>query len=73
MLHRTDNAWNNYLYWQTQDRRALKRINTLIRGTLRSPFEGIDKPELLKWGGAAGRMEPTNRFREQTHLYDRWR
>ena len=46
----TDDAWNDYLYWQTQDRKTLKRINALIRDIERSPFEGIGKPEPLKFG-----------------------
>lgn len=46
----TEDAWNDYLYWQGQDRRTLKRINTLVRDMMRSPFEGIGKPEPLKWG-----------------------
>ena len=41
-------AWETYLYWQTQDRKTLKRINKLIEATLREPFEGIGKPEALK-------------------------
>jgi toxin YoeB len=41
-------AWEDYLYWQTQDRKTLKRINLLIQDTLRSPFSGIGKPEPLK-------------------------
>lgn len=41
-------AWNDYLYWQQTDKRKLKRINTLIRETLRDPFEGIGNPEQLK-------------------------
>lgn len=45
-----DDAWDDYLYWQSQDRRTLKRINTLIRDMLRSPFGGIGKPEPPKWG-----------------------
>jgi toxin YoeB len=44
----TDEAWDSYLYWQGQDRKTLKRINTLIEATLRSPFEGIGKPEPLR-------------------------
>lgn len=44
----TREAWSDYLYWQTQDRKTLKRINKLIVETLRSPFEGIGKPEPLK-------------------------
>ena len=41
-------AWEDYLYWQTRDRKTLKRINTLIQATLRSPFTGIGKPEPLR-------------------------
>ena len=41
-------AWNDYLYWQKTDRKKLKRINTLIKETLRKPFEGIGNPEPLK-------------------------
>ena len=44
----TREAWSDYLYWQTQDRKTLKRINKLIVEKLRSPFEGIGKPEPLK-------------------------
>jgi len=44
----TGEAWNDYLYWQGQDRKTLKRINRLIQDTLRSPFEGIGKPEPLR-------------------------
>ncbi len=44
----TDEAWSDYLYWQTQDKKTLKRINKLIEATKRQPFEGIGKPELLK-------------------------
>ncbi|MGP5240538.1 Txe/YoeB family addiction module toxin [Corynebacterium flavescens] len=43
-------AWEDYKYWQTIDRRILKRINTLIDACLREPFEGIGKPEQLKYG-----------------------
>ena len=44
----TDEAWQSYLYWQGQDKKTLKRINQLIDATLRSPFEGIGKPEALR-------------------------
>ena len=44
----TAEAWDDYLYWQTQDRKTLKRINQLIREAQRTPFEGIGKPEPLK-------------------------
>ena len=43
-----DRAWDDYLYWQTQDKKTLKRINTLIKDIQRSPFDGIGKPEPLK-------------------------
>lgn len=44
----TKAAWSDYVYWQTQDRKTLRRINRLIRDVQRSPFEGIGKPEPLK-------------------------
>jgi toxin YoeB len=48
LLSWTDAAWSDYVYWQTQDKKTLKRINKLIVDTKRSPFEGIGKPEALK-------------------------
>jgi toxin YoeB len=44
----TTDAWEDYLYWQGQDRKTLKRINELIKAAQRTPFEGIGKPEPLK-------------------------
>jgi len=44
----TRESWKDYIYWQGQDRKTLKRINKLISDTQRSPFEGIGKPEPLK-------------------------
>ncbi|MGI5074826.1 Txe/YoeB family addiction module toxin [Treponema vincentii] len=41
-------AWNDYIYWQTQDEKILKRINQLIKDIGRNPFEGIGNPEPLK-------------------------
>lgn len=41
-------AWNDYIYWQTQDKKNLKRINQLIKDISRNPFEGIGKPEPLR-------------------------
>ena len=43
-----DAAWEDYLYWQQQDRKMVERINKLIRETQREPFAGIGKPEPLK-------------------------
>ncbi len=44
----TESAWQDYLWFQEKDRQLLKRINQLIKDTLRSPFEGLGKPEPLK-------------------------
>jgi toxin YoeB len=44
----SDYAWEDYLYWQKMDRKVLLRINTMIKETVRNPFEGIGKPEPLK-------------------------
>ena len=45
-----DQAWEDYLWWQAQDPRILARVNALIDDALRSPFEGIGKPEPLRHG-----------------------
>lgn len=44
----TPQAWEDYLFWQKTDKKTLKRIHLLIEDTLRSPHEGIGKPEPLK-------------------------
>jgi toxin YoeB len=44
----SEQAWEDYLYWQKTDKKLLERINTLIKAASRSPFEGIGKPEPLK-------------------------
>lgn len=55
----------DYIYWQTQDKKTLKRINNLIKDTELNPFEGIGKPEPLK-GNLSGfwsrHIDDTNRF-----------
>jgi len=48
-----DDAWENYLYWQTQDKKTLKRINILLKDIDRSGYSGIGKPEPLT-GDLAG-------------------
>lgn len=40
-----EEAWEDYLYWQRQDKKKLKRINMLIKDIQRSPYEGVGKPE----------------------------
>jgi toxin YoeB len=44
----TNAAWSDYLYWQVQDKKTLKRINLLIKDAMRDPEDGIGKPEALK-------------------------
>jgi toxin YoeB len=53
ILSWAENACDDYLYWQTTDKKTLKRINTLIKDIKRHPFEGIGNPEPLKhnWSG----------------------
>lgn len=59
------NAWEDYLYWQTQDKKTLRRINQLIQDIQRNSFEGIGKPEPLK-GDKTGlwsrRIDDANRI-----------
>jgi toxin YoeB len=43
-----DTAWEDYLYWQTQDKKTLKRINRLLQDIERNGYNGIGKPEPLK-------------------------
>lgn len=45
----SDDAWADYVYWQTADRKTLKRINLLIQDIQREPFAGIGKPEALRF------------------------
>jgi toxin YoeB len=59
------NGWEDYVYWQTQDRKTLKRINQLITDSLRDPFAGIGKPEPLKHilsGAWSRRIDDANRL-----------
>lgn len=61
----TDEAWKDYIYWQSQDKKTLKRINKLIKETKNIPFEGIGKPEPLKEnlsGFWSRRIDDTNRL-----------
>ena len=41
-------SWEDYLYWQKVDKKMVKRINELVKNSMRTPFEGIGKPEALK-------------------------
>ena len=59
-----EDAWNDYLYWQTQDKKTLKRINSILKDIMRNPFDGIGKPEPLKHhnGYWSRRIDDTNRI-----------
>ena len=60
-----DEAWEDYVFWQSQDKKTIKRINVLIKDIERNRFEGMGKPEPLK-GDLAGfwsrRIDETNRI-----------
>lgn len=60
-----DEAWEDYIYWQNQDRKTLRRINQLLQDVSRNGYEGIGKPEPLK-GNHSGwwsrRIDDTNRL-----------
>jgi toxin YoeB len=61
----TNIAWSDYLYWQVQDKKTLKRINLLIKDAMRDPKDGIGKPEALKEnlsGLWSRRIDDTNRL-----------
>lgn len=61
----TPESWETYVYWQTQDKKTLRRINDLIKDAQRSPFEGIGKPEALRYslsGFWSRRIDEANRL-----------
>ena len=61
----TGRPWSDYLYWQTQDKKTLKRINALLRDIARGGFDGLGKPEPLKEdlsGFWSRRIDDTNRL-----------
>jgi toxin YoeB len=61
----TPDAWADYLEWQNQDRKPLRRINKLILAAARDPFAGIGKPEPLKANRAglwSRRIDHTHRL-----------
>ena len=61
----TDEAWEDYLYWQSQDKKTLKRINLILQDIDRNGYEGIGKPEPLKHelqGFWSRRIDGSNRI-----------
>ena len=65
-----DEAWEDYLYWQSQDKKTLKRINSIIKDIERDPFGGLGKAEPLK-GNLSGtwsrRIDDINRIIYRIH------
>ena len=60
-----DEAWEDYIYWQNQDKKTIRRINSLIKDIERNKFGGIGKPEPLKGdlnGFWSRRIDDTNRL-----------
>ncbi len=45
----TEEAWEDYLFWQNSDKKILKKISELIKDTIRNPFQGLGKPEALRF------------------------
>lgn len=74
LLAWTNAAWSDYVFWQTQDKKTLRRINRLIADVLRSPFSGIGKPEALRESLAgfwSRRIDESNRLVyvvDETHI-----
>ena len=60
-----ESGWDDYIWWQSQDKKTLKRINALIKDMQRTPYEGLGKPELLKenlTGWWSRRIDEANRI-----------
>ena len=60
-----ESGWDDYIWWQSQDKKTLKRINALIKDMQRTPYEGLGKPEPLKenlTGWWSRRMDESNRI-----------
>lgn len=58
-------GWEDYVSWQEQDRKTLKRINALLKDVLRDPFDGLGKPEPLRHilaGAWSRRIDATHRL-----------
>jgi toxin YoeB len=61
----TDEAWEEYVHWQSMDKKMVKRIHAILKDIDRNPFSGIGKPEPLKYGRQgywSRRIDETNRI-----------
>ena len=60
-----EEAWDDYIYWQSQDKKTIKRINQLLQDSMRNGYTGIGKPEPLKGefsGFWSRRIDEANRL-----------
>ena len=57
-----EEAFNDYVYWQTYDKKTLKKINSLLKSIAREPFSGEGKPEPLKGGNWSRRINEKDRL-----------
>lgn len=73
----SDEAWEDYIFWQTQDKKTLKRINKLLQDIDRNGYRGVGKPEPLKHnlqGYWSVRIDESNRivFRIENEQLEIW-
>ena len=69
----SDDAWNDYVWWQSQDRKTLKRINLLLKDIQRNRYEGLGKPEPLEFersGWWSRRIDQRKLFKNP--ISERW-
>jgi toxin YoeB len=66
----TADGWEDYVYWSEADRAMLRRINRLIRDTLREPFAGIGKPEPLKHAMAGSWSRRIDQEHRLVYVYE---
>ena len=61
-FHFAEDAFKDYIYWQAQDKKTLKKINSLLKDISRNPFKGMGKPEPLKGGDWSRRINEKDRL-----------
>ncbi len=65
-----DGSWEDYLYWQNNDKNMLKKINVLIKECMRDPFNGLGKPEALRFDMAGYWSRRINVEHRLVYKYD---
>lgn len=66
----TPHVWEDYLYWQGQDKKTVKRINSLVNAALRTPYEGEGKPEQLRFQLAGCWSRRINQEHRLVYVWD---